>query len=148
LAEQRFADMEKRALLEIDRERTASTKLQKALESERTAHASASERLRADYNAAQGAIGALREQIGSLQNAVDTLREERDREQVELQSARGELEAAIRQAAADCAREDQFRQELDRLRAIRAHTKPNLTRAVKSRQNIKKTRKHASTADE
>jgi hypothetical protein len=64
--------MEKRALLEIDRERTTSAKLQKALESERSAHAAASERLRADHSAAQAMIGQLREQVGSLQNAVDT----------------------------------------------------------------------------
>jgi hypothetical protein len=39
LAEQRFLDIEKRALVEINRERTALAKLQKTLESERAAHA-------------------------------------------------------------------------------------------------------------
>ena len=59
LAEERFADMEKRALLNIDRERTASAKLQKTLDSERTEHAHWTEKLRADCNILQGEVGRL-----------------------------------------------------------------------------------------
>jgi regulator of replication initiation timing len=127
LAEQRFAEMEKRALLEIDRERTTSAKLQKALESERSAHAAAGERLRADHNAAQAMIGQLREQVGSLQNAVETVVEERNRERTELQSLRTQLEAAIRQSAADAARAAHVSDELQRLRDGR--TKPKAAKA-------------------
>jgi chromosome segregation ATPase len=116
LAEERFADMEKRALLEVDRERTALAKLQKGLESERALHAAASERMRADHNTAQAAIGQLREHVGSLQNAVHTLGNERDRERAELQSMRRQLDTAIRDAAANSARADQLRGELERHR--------------------------------
>jgi siroheme synthase (precorrin-2 oxidase/ferrochelatase) len=52
LSEERFADMEKRALLDIDRERTASAKLQKVLETERAVHAKLVDSLRSDCNAA------------------------------------------------------------------------------------------------
>jgi hypothetical protein len=51
-----------------------------------------------------------------LQNAVNTLGNERDRERAELQSVRGQLEAAIREAAIDRARADQLHGELERHR--------------------------------
>jgi chromosome segregation ATPase len=116
LAEQRFVDMEKRALVEIDRERTASAKLQKTRESERAAHAGVVERLRVDHNRAQATIGQLREQVGSLQNAVSSLEKERDRERGEVSALRLRLEAAIGQAAADHARAAQLQAEVDRYR--------------------------------
>lgn len=79
LAEERFADMEKRALLNIDRERMASAKVQKMLESERSAHAHSTERLRTDHNMVQGEVGSLREQVGALRNSTLALKDERDR---------------------------------------------------------------------
>lgn len=114
LAEQRFVDMEKRALVEIDRERTASAKLQKTLESERAAQAEVVSRLRDDHNRAQATIGQLREQVGSLQNAVSSLERERDRERGEVSALRLRLETAIGQAAADHARAAQLQAEVDR----------------------------------
>lgn len=116
LAEDRFADMEKRALLEIDRERTAAAKLQKRAEVERAEHAAAIELARAEQNAAQSKVEQLREQIGGLQNSVNALNNERDRERAELHSVRAQLEAAIRQAATDSARADHLRDELERSR--------------------------------
>jgi predicted nucleic acid-binding Zn-ribbon protein len=61
LAEERFADMEKQVLLDIDRERTASAKLQKVLESERAEHTKLIEKLRSDYNSVQADLSRLRE---------------------------------------------------------------------------------------
>jgi len=138
LAEDRFADMEKRALLEIDRERTAAAKLQKILESERAAHSSANERLRVGHNEAQIAIGKLREQIGSLQSTVNAQRQERDREQAELESLRSQLEAAIRQAVGAETRAAQLREEVDRLQSIYV--------ASKRSSASKRLRKKASSA--
>ena len=97
LAEQRFIDMEKRALLDMDRERTASLKLQKALEHERAAHVKLLEQLRAEYATVQREVAKLREQLGALQHATTSLRDERDRAYGELSAARSGLEAAIRQ---------------------------------------------------
>lgn len=116
LAEQRFADMERRALLEIDRERTTSAKIQKRLESEREAAAAAANRLRTDYGTAQATIGQLREQVSSLQSSLRTLGNERDREREELQSIRAQLQDSIRSAAAESARADGLRNELERQR--------------------------------
>jgi chromosome segregation ATPase len=112
LAEQRFADMEKRALLEIDRERTTSAKLQKKLESERAEHVKSIDRSRAECNTAQEEVGRLREQIGALQNATTVLKDERDRVLGQLQETRAQLEATIRQAASDAARADHLGEEL------------------------------------
>jgi chromosome segregation ATPase len=126
LAEERFSDMERRALLEIDRERTAASKLQKTLEAERAAHATVTDRLRADHNQAQATNAQLREQVGALQNAVETLNTLRNREGAELQTLRTQLEGAVRQGAADSARVDQLREELERTRTeARRHQKSN-----------------------
>ncbi|RJG28002.1 DNA-binding protein [Massilia cavernae] len=138
LAEHRFADMEKRALLEVDRERTTSARLQKALETERGAHAAASERLHADHNAALSTIGKLREQVGALQNSVDTFDKERNREGAEIQSLRVQLEAAILQAAVDSARAEEIRGELQRYRTD-AKTRPE--RATQLGHGSKRQRK-------
>lgn len=117
LAEERFADMEKRALLEIDRERTTTVKLQRQMDANRAEHAAAIERARSEISGAQITNGYLREQIGALQNAVKAFNEERERERVEVQTLRTQLESAVRQAAADSARADQLREELERMRS-------------------------------
>jgi chromosome segregation ATPase len=114
LAEQRFADMEKRALLDIDRERTAAAKLQKALESERAAHAVAAERLRTDHNSAMATIGQLREQVGGLQSMASAAGKERDDLRAEVQSLRAQFDAAGRQAAVDSAMASHLREQLER----------------------------------
>lgn len=116
LAEERFADMEKRALQEIDRERTGTAKLLKAIESERIEHSAAIARARADQDAAHAKIAEAREQSAALQNAVDALKNDRDRDRLELKSMRAQLEAAIRQSAADSARANHLHDELERLR--------------------------------
>jgi chromosome segregation ATPase len=136
LAEDRFADMEKRALLEIDRERTAAAKLQKKLDMERVEHAAAIERARSEQSAAQATIGHLREQIGALQNTVEALSHERDRERAGLQAVRIELEVAVRQAAAEGARAEQLRDELERTRReASARQKPFTRNKRRSKQS-------------
>jgi predicted nucleic acid-binding Zn-ribbon protein len=135
LAEDRFADMERRALLEIDRERTTAAKLQKKAEAERAEHAEAIERARIEQNATQATIGQLREQVGALQNSVKTLTNERDRERAELQSVREQLEAAIRQAATDSARANLLWDELERSRAkTGTRREPSTQRSVCKRR--------------
>jgi chromosome segregation ATPase len=136
LAEQRFSAMEKRAMVEIDRERTSSSRLRKLLESERATHATASERLRIEQNELQRTIGSLREQIGSLGNNVDTLTKERDLEHVQLESLRSLLEETVRRAAADGARANQLQEELKHLRATSGQA---LSRSKRARRL-----KHAS----
>lgn len=116
LAEQRFADMEKRSLLEIDRARTEASKLHKTLESERVAHTAATERFRTDQSTAQTAIAELRAQVGNLKDVAESIGIERDRERAERQSVREHLEVAIRQAAAESVKAEQLRGEVERNR--------------------------------
>lgn len=137
LAEERFADMEKRALVEIDRERTSAAKLQKRLDIERAEHTAALDRSRSEHNAAQMTIGHLREQIGALQNSVEALNYERDRERAELQAVRTHLDAAVRQAAGDSARVDQLRDELERARREASTRQKSSTRSKRQSKESK-----------
>lgn len=137
LAEERFADMEKRALVEIDRERTAAAKLQKRLDIERAEHTAALDRSRSEHNAAQTTMGHLREQIGALQNSVEALNYERDRERAELQAMRTDLDAAVRQAAGDSARVDQLRDELERARREASTRQKSSTRSKRQSKESK-----------
>lgn len=140
LAEERFADMEKRALVEIDRERTTAVKLQKKLDTERAEHTAALERSRSEHGATQTTIGHLREQIGALQNAVEALNCERDRERAELQAVRTDLDAAVRQSAGDSARVNQLRDELERTRReTGVRQQPSTRRKRQSKEATAKT---------
>lgn len=69
-AEERFQSMEKRSLLEIDRERQASTRLQKELDGARTEMNHLGERHRNEIEAFQAQIGNLRQQLGSLEGKL------------------------------------------------------------------------------
>ncbi|MFD2274298.1 hypothetical protein ACFS07_33460 [Undibacterium arcticum] len=61
LADERFRAAETRALLEIDRERSAGTKLQKELDTVRAAANQAAERHRSETAAIQDQLGGLRQ---------------------------------------------------------------------------------------
>lgn len=116
LAEQRFTEMEKRALVDMDRERTVSAKLRKAIEEERTLHAGKLDQLRAEQAAAQETIGQLQGQLYAAQTAVTALAQERENARGEAQALRTQLETAIRTAASESARAEQLNCEIDRLR--------------------------------
>jgi chromosome segregation ATPase len=116
LAEQRFAEMEKRALADMDRERTVSARLRKALEEERTVHAQKLDHVHAEQAAAQEAIGQLQGQLYAAQTALTTLTREREHARGEAQALRTHLETAIRTAASESARAEQLNYELNRLR--------------------------------
>lgn len=135
LAEERFAEMEKRVLLELDRERTASAKLQMVLESERSAHATARERLRADHNVAQTMVAQLREQVAALQSRASASSIERDELRAEVQGLRAQLETTVRQAAADNATTAHLREQLTQFTEARSRQERSVerTRATKGR---------------
>jgi len=116
LAEQRFAEMEKRALADMDRERTVSAKLRKLLEEERALHAQKLDQVRGEQAAAQEAIGQLQGQLYAAQTAVTTISREREQARGEVQALRTHLETAIRTAASESARAEQLNCEIDRLR--------------------------------
>lgn len=73
LTQERFRAAEKRALLEIDRERHAAIKLQNELDAVRTQTAREVESHRADNSALQNQLGDLRQQVGSLQGQLQVM---------------------------------------------------------------------------
>lgn len=69
-AEDRYEAGEKRALLEIDRERTASAKVQKELAQIRLVNADLVQRQRDELGALQRELGAVRQDLGTAQGSL------------------------------------------------------------------------------
>lgn len=74
LAETRLQAAEKRALLEIERERTANARLQRDVEAATKRAARAEENARAEIQSLQGQLGDLRHQAGMQEGRLETLR--------------------------------------------------------------------------
>lgn len=75
LSEDRSNSAEKRALLEIDRERTANSRLQKTLEMAHSENKHAVEAHRAEVNALQVQVANLRQTVGKLEGAIKAAHE-------------------------------------------------------------------------
>jgi uncharacterized protein (DUF3084 family) len=133
--------MEKRALVDMDRERTVSAKLRKMLEEERALHAQKLEHVRREQAAAQEAIGQLQGQLYAAQTAVTTLSQEREHARGEAQALRTHLETAIRTAASESARAEQLNCEIDRLRDRGGNPRTVASRTAKGAQISKFRRK-------
>lgn len=91
LAEERFRAAETRALLEIDRERSAAVKLQKELDATRNAGNLAAERHRAEAAALQEQLGDLRQKAGVLEGNLQAVITARDMAMTELKSIQKQL---------------------------------------------------------
>jgi len=74
LSEERHEASEKRSLLEIDRERTTSVKLQKELTQLRQNNLDAGERHRAEIGQLQHALGEARQNVGIAEGALQEMR--------------------------------------------------------------------------
>ncbi|WP_321924566.1 DNA-binding protein [Paraburkholderia guartelaensis] len=74
LAETRWQAAEKRAQLEIERERTANARLQRDAETAAQRAARTEESARAEIQALQTQLGDLRHQVGMLEGRLDALR--------------------------------------------------------------------------
>ncbi|MDP1978025.1 DNA-binding protein [Undibacterium sp.] len=92
MTEERFNASEKRALMEIDRERQQSGKLQKELDQARSLMAELIKNHQKELLIKHDDIGSLRQEIGSLQGNLSALNESRDLMLKELSSERGRLE--------------------------------------------------------
>ena len=113
-AEQRCTDLEKRTLVDLDRERTMASKLQKELDGERKTSASRFEELRGQVLSAQFQLTKQSQELGSYMAKAELLAEERDKAtrkaaESALQSA--ELESHL---AAERARVAELRGQLER----------------------------------
>jgi hypothetical protein len=69
-ARESFLAAEKRFLLDLDRERTVTAKVQKRLESEQASRRLEEERLRAEASGVHSEVGALRQSIGLLEGQL------------------------------------------------------------------------------
>ncbi len=91
LAEERFIESEKRALLEIDRERSAAAKLQKELVAARATVAQVTERYRKETTSVQVQLGDLRQQLGVLEGNLQAVTASRDIASNDLKAAQVSL---------------------------------------------------------
>jgi len=108
LAQTRLQAAEKRALLEIERERTANTRLQRDAEAAAQRAARTEESARAEIQALQTQLGDLRHQAGMLEGRLEALRASHEAQARELEAARqkgaGATAAAPRRAARSAGR--------------------------------------------
>ena len=113
-AEQRYVDLEKRTLVDLDRERTAASKLQKQLDAERKASASRLEELQGQVQASQLQLARQSRELGGYVAKAELFSDERDR------AARQAAECALRSAelgselAAERAKVAELRGQLER----------------------------------
>ncbi|MFZ6675455.1 DNA-binding protein [Undibacterium sp. Xuan67W] len=92
LAEERFRTSETRALLEIDRERVQSSKLQKEIEQARLSALELNNRHQDELRRLQLSMGEYRQQIGSLQGSLEVITQSRDSSHKELVALRIRME--------------------------------------------------------
>ncbi|MGV8899327.1 MAG: DNA-binding protein [Burkholderiaceae bacterium] len=98
LAEERFRAAETRALLEIDRERTAVVKLQKELDAIRASASKAAERDRSEVAALQAQLGDHRQKTGILEGNLQVVTANWDLATSELKTIQKQLADAAAQA--------------------------------------------------
>lgn len=94
LAEARLQAAEKRALLEIERERATNARLQKDLEVATKRATRAEESARAESQTLQGQLGDLRHQAGMLEGRLEALRTAHAAQTQELEALRSKANAA------------------------------------------------------
>lgn len=137
-AEERYVAQEKRALVEIDRERMAAIRLEKLLDAERTSSAASIQRLQSELTHARIEAAQQASQLAaredSLRGAIEERNIARDRT-AELQAAASELAG---QLAAERARAEVLREQLDRRPPPETpRTKATLQRKLRSARRSK-----------
>ena len=90
-SEERLGAAEKRALLEIDRERTTAARLQKTLDVVRAEGKAAAESQRAEYSGLQSQLADSRHAIGVLEGTVKVVSQVRDTAIEERDTSRARL---------------------------------------------------------
>lgn len=106
LAEERFRASEKRALLEIDRERNAAAKLDKELAAVRAEASRAAEQARLEMQALHQQLGDTRQQVGTLEGQWQAARTNAERLSLELQAMQQQMtESAVRAASSESDRD-------------------------------------------
>lgn len=94
LAETRLQAAEKRALLEIERERTSNARLQREADNAAQRAARVEDNARAEIQGLQKQLGDMRHQVGTLEGRLDALRASHEAQKRELEAARERADAA------------------------------------------------------
>ncbi|CAH0197071.1 Chromosome partition protein Smc [Massilia sp. Bi118] len=111
-AEQRYIELEKRTLVELDRERTMVSRLQKLLESERHTAAVKHEKLQADAQAMQIRL-AHQEQALTIQHTISAaLKDERDSAMARADANKDTVAALTGQLAVEQTRVHELREQI------------------------------------
>jgi chromosome segregation ATPase len=106
LAEERYRAAEKRALLEIERERSTAARLQKELDAGRAETAKALEQYRLEMQALQQQLGDMRQQVGMLAGQLQAAQATGERSMRGFQDAQGKFtEAAVHLASLESERD-------------------------------------------
>jgi chromosome segregation ATPase len=138
-AEQRYTDLEKRTLVDLDRERTALTKLQKEREAERRATASREEEMRTQIHTAQIQMARQDQELSAYKAKAELLAEERDRSARQAAESTAQGTGLVSQLAAERARVAELREQLDRIagqsRALGKQSRPAST-SPRRRQRV------------
>lgn len=98
LAEERSRSTEKRMLLDMDRERTASARLQKELDALAAKSSHAAEKQRQELNSLQQTLGDSRQKNGQLEGALQAVTESLERANLEGKQMQTELSESNAQA--------------------------------------------------
>jgi predicted DCC family thiol-disulfide oxidoreductase YuxK len=112
LNEDRLSAAEKRALLEIDRERTLNSRLQKSLEAEQNENKHMAELHRTQTSELQLQIANLRHSVGVLEGAVKAANEGQEITNRELIDSRMQLSTITRETASILAERDLLLRQL------------------------------------
>lgn len=147
-SEERCEASERRALLQIDHERTAAAKAQKELTQARQAHLNVTEQHRTESDVLQRQLGNLRQELGVVEGGMAKMRDLNDQLKVELKEARTELANRDTQIAL-LRRELELRNErigsldlaLKEARKAESSRKPGVTDSLGRRKSRVRTKK-------
>jgi chromosome segregation ATPase len=113
LAERRYTDLEKRTLVDLDRERTTTSKLQKQLDAERKASAARIEGMQSQVQAAQFQLARQSQELGGYIAKTELLADERDRAARQAADSTHQSAELGSQLAAELARVIELRARLE-----------------------------------
>ena len=135
-AERRYTDLEKRTLLDLDRERTTTSKLQKQLDAERKASAARIEGMQNQVQAAQFQLARQSQELGGYIAKTELLSDERDRAARQAAESANQSASLGSQLAAERARVTELRGRLEQkaLKSASAREELGSARAASRRR--------------
>ena len=134
LNEDRLNAAEKRALLEIDRERTLSSRLQKSLETAQNENKHIAELHRTQTNELQLQVANLRHSVGALEGAVKAANDAQEIANRELTDSRIQLSTITRETTSILAERDLLLRQLKAQESLKAKQDKPIQPAVRAKR--------------